>query len=148
MIFTLVRTRLSIVLELSTGLVATALIFLVLLLPSSSWSQPAPGSMDVHWNEGASNCSTSVAPPLQVHPYNLQTFILRENLCVTFEAPFMYLLIGSSEALLIDTDDIADPNRVPLAKTVMGLLPGPELLSSRPTKTCCLRFHSAALFTV
>lgn len=126
MIFTLVRTRLSIVLELSTDLVVTALIFLVLLLPSSSWSQPAPGSMDVLWNEGASNCSTSVAPPLQVHPYNPRTFILRENLCATFEAPFMYLLIGSSKALLIDTGDIADPHRVPLAKTVMGLLPGPD----------------------
>jgi glyoxylase-like metal-dependent hydrolase (beta-lactamase superfamily II) len=37
----------------------------------------------------------------------------------------MYLLIGSARAVLIDTGDIADPNRVPLAKTVMDLLPGP-----------------------
>lgn len=35
----------------------------------------------------------------------------------------MYLLIGSTKGLLIDTGDIADPNRVPLAKTVMQLLP-------------------------
>jgi glyoxylase-like metal-dependent hydrolase (beta-lactamase superfamily II) len=43
---------------------------------------------------------------------------------MTFEAPFMYLLVGSTRALLIDTGNIADPNVVPLADTVMRLLPG------------------------
>jgi glyoxylase-like metal-dependent hydrolase (beta-lactamase superfamily II) len=36
----------------------------------------------------------------------------------------MYLLIGSTNALLIDTGDVADANQMPLAKTVMQLLPG------------------------
>ena len=36
----------------------------------------------------------------------------------------MYLLIGSREALLIDTGDIADPNLMPLEARVMSLLPG------------------------
>lgn len=36
----------------------------------------------------------------------------------------MYLLIGSTKALLIDTGDIADPHIVPLADTVTSLLPG------------------------
>jgi glyoxylase-like metal-dependent hydrolase (beta-lactamase superfamily II) len=44
--------------------------------------------------------------------------------CSTFEAPFIYLFIGSSKALLIDTGDVADPEKMPLANTVMGLLPG------------------------
>jgi len=35
----------------------------------------------------------------------------------------MYLLIGSSRALLIDTGDVADPKLMPLAETVMRLLP-------------------------
>jgi glyoxylase-like metal-dependent hydrolase (beta-lactamase superfamily II) len=85
--------------------------------------QLVPGSMDVHWDEGAANCATNSTPTLQVHPYNSRTFILRESLCATLEAPFTYLLIGSTKALLIDTGDIADPNRVPLANTVMQLLP-------------------------
>jgi glyoxylase-like metal-dependent hydrolase (beta-lactamase superfamily II) len=80
--------------------------------------------MDVHWNEGAPDCGKNPQPPLQVHRYNLQTLILRENLCVTFEAPFLYLLVGSRKALLIDTGDVADPNQMPLAKTVMSLVPG------------------------
>ncbi len=34
-----------------------------------------------------------------------------------------YLLIGSKEALLIDTDDVADPKQMPLAKMVVRLVP-------------------------
>jgi len=79
--------------------------------------------MDVHWNEGSPDCAKNPQPPLQVHQYNARMFILRENPCTTFEAPFMYLLVGSTKALLIDTGDIADPSVVPLAETVMGLLP-------------------------
>jgi hydroxyacylglutathione hydrolase len=82
------------------------------------------GSMNMRWNAGAKDCKANPPPPLEVHAYNSQTFILRENLCSTFEAPFMYLLIGSTKALLIDTGDIGDPNRMPLEKTVMQLLPG------------------------
>jgi|SRR6185437_4430821 len=90
---------------------------------SLAWAQLVPGSMDVHWGEGAANCATSSQPPLQVHQYNPRTFILRENLCATFEAPFMYLLVGTTKALLIDTGDVADPRRMPLARTVLALLP-------------------------
>ena len=109
---------------LSIRSIFVALLALATLTPALAQAQLAHGSMDVHWNEGAKDCKTSSQPALQVHAYNPQTFILRESLCATFEAPFMYLLIGSAKALLIDTGDIADPNQMPLAKTVMQLLPG------------------------
>jgi hydroxyacylglutathione hydrolase len=102
-----------------TGVIA----LLVILRVGSAWAQIAPGSMDVKWDPGATDCTKSTAPPLQVHAYNAQTFILRENLCATFEAPFMYLLIGSRKAMLIDTGDVANPAKMPLGKTVMDLLP-------------------------
>ncbi|HKR97473.1 MAG TPA: MBL fold metallo-hydrolase [Candidatus Angelobacter sp.] len=98
--------------------------FALMGAPLRGWSQLATGSMDVHWNEGAQNCAGNTLPPLQVHKYNEQTFILRESLCSTFEAPFIYLLIGSEKALLIDTGDVADAKQMPLASTVMQLLPG------------------------
>jgi hydroxyacylglutathione hydrolase len=98
-------------------------LLLTVLSFSYARAQLVPGSMDVHWNEGAQDCAKNPQPPLQVHPYNPQTFILRENLCATFEAPFMYLLIGSAKSLLIDSGDVADPNKVSLASTVMPLLP-------------------------
>ena len=82
------------------------------------------GSMDVQWDAGAETCPAHLSNPIQVHRYNARTIVLREKLCSTWEAPFMYLLIGNKRALLIDTGDIADPNLMPLEITVMGLLPG------------------------
>lgn len=99
------------------------LLALACLFSQHAHAQLVGGSMDVQWNEGSADCSKRPPPPLQVHRYNTQTYILRENLCTTYEAPFMYLLIGSSKALLIDTGDVADTQKMPLASTVLGLLP-------------------------
>jgi hydroxyacylglutathione hydrolase len=97
---------------------------MAVLLMSASFvrAQPVPGVLDVHWNEGAEDCIAHPQPPIQVHRYNSQTFILRESLCATSEAPFLYLLVGSNKALLIDTGDVADPKQMPLASTVTALL--------------------------
>jgi hydroxyacylglutathione hydrolase len=103
-------------------------LFLLMLALPLAHAQLMPGTMDVHWDEGQANCTGNRAAPIQVHQYNPRTFILRENLCLTFEAPFMYLLLGSTRALLIDTGDIADPNQAPLAKTVLDLAKLPLLV--------------------
>ena len=93
------------------------------LTATQGWSQPVPGSLDVHWNEGASDCTATPQNPLQVHMYERQTFILRQSPCANFEANFLYLLIGSDKALLIDTGAVADPKEMPLANTILELLP-------------------------
>jgi hydroxyacylglutathione hydrolase len=93
-----------------------------LLTATLVWSQPVPGSLDVHWNEGASDCKATPQEPLQVHRYEAQTFILRQSPCADFEANFIYLLIGSDKALLIDTGAVADRKAMPLAKTILELL--------------------------
>jgi hydroxyacylglutathione hydrolase len=98
--------------------------FAVLMTSFCSWSQPAAPAWDAPWNPGAQDCKANPQPPLEVRAFNPQTFIMREGLCSTFEAPFLYLLIGSKKALLIDTGDVADPKLMPLAQTVMNLLPG------------------------
>lgn len=79
--------------------------------------------MDVRWNPGAPDCAAVPQAPLQVHAYEPQTFVLRQNPCAHFEANFIYLLVGSDKALLIDTGAVADPGRMPLAETVLALLP-------------------------
>jgi hydroxyacylglutathione hydrolase len=89
---------------------------------SPAHSQLVPGTMDVRWNEGSEDCAKNPQPPIQVHRYNAQTFILRESLCATYEAPFIYLLIGKTKALLIDTGAVADAKIMPLAQTVISLL--------------------------
>jgi hydroxyacylglutathione hydrolase len=102
--------------------VLAALALVLAPLPVSA--DLAPGSMDMHWDAGAEDCGTSKAPPIEVHAYNANTYVLREDLCATWEAPFMYLIVGNDKALLIDTGDVADPKLMPLASTVIGLLPG------------------------
>ena len=44
-------------------------------------------------------------------------------MCADFEAPLLYLLIGSKRALLIDSGAVADAKSMPLAEAVAGLLP-------------------------
>lgn len=78
------------------------------------------------WNtpfdEGAEDCAKHPHPLLEVRRYDDTTFALRENLCATWEAPFLYLLVGDKRALLIDTGDVADPKKMPLAQTVAAIL--------------------------
>jgi hypothetical protein len=93
-----------------------------LLMATLVCSQPMLGSLNVHWNEGASDCKATPQDPLQVYDYEPQMFILRQNPCASFEANFIYLLIGSDKALLIDTGAVADPKAMPLAKTILQLL--------------------------
>jgi hydroxyacylglutathione hydrolase len=102
-------------------------LWLCVLLTACSIVLPAhaelvPGTMEVHWHEGSEDCVKNPQPPIQVHRYNAETFILRQNLCATFEAPFIYLLIGKNKALLIDTGAVADAKTMPLAQTVISLL--------------------------
>ena len=105
-----------------------ALPFCVFVLAMAALAAPingqiVPGSMDVRWNAGSEDCKGNSDPPVQVHRYELSTLILRQNLCVSFEGNFLYLLIGSQKALLIDTGAVADASKMPVAKTVLELLP-------------------------
>ena len=108
-----------------TGLNATttAAVSMFLTLVAHAWSQPMQGSLEVRWDEGAANCGATSHEPLQIHAYDPQTFILRQSLCASFEGNFLYLLVGSDKALLIDTGAVADSTQMPLAKKVLELLP-------------------------
>ena len=83
----------------------------------------ASAPLAVRWQSGAQDCDATPPPPLQVHRPAGTTFLLRQNPCSSFEANFLYLLVGKERALLIDSGAVADPARMPLAATVMDLLP-------------------------
>ncbi|WP_417457899.1 MBL fold metallo-hydrolase [Kordiimonas sp.] len=92
--------------------------------PAYAQATAAAGSLKTDWFEGAADCSAVVsAPQIEVHAFNETTYILRQSLCSTFEAPFMYLLIGEDKALLIDTGGVEALSSTPLADTVLPLLP-------------------------
>src|SRR5436190_3865602 len=59
--------------------------------------------LDVRWIHGSAAAKYNTDPDIQVHACDEHTYILRQNKAVHYEAPFMFLLFGSSRALLLDT---------------------------------------------
>ena len=75
--------------------------------------------LDVVWNSGVSG---GPEPALQVHRARADTVVLRQSITTHFEAPFLYLLLGSDRALLLDTGASADPAVLPVRETVDALI--------------------------
>ncbi|MDQ3231356.1 MAG: MBL fold metallo-hydrolase, partial [Pseudobdellovibrionaceae bacterium] len=61
-------------------------------------------------------------PPIQVHAYNKNLTILRQNKCTNFEAPFIHLIFGAQKALLIDSGATASAATFPIRTMVESLL--------------------------
>src|SRR5262245_31474056 len=59
------------------------------------------GVMPARWTDQEASCDK--APAFRIHEYNSTFFILRQSGCTNFEKPFLYLLFGTKEALLVDT---------------------------------------------
>ena len=76
----------------------------------------------VRWISGSINCNENQDPLIQVIRYNATTFILRQNKCINYEAPFLFLFLGKKKALLMDTGATEDESKFPLYKTVKKII--------------------------
>ena len=83
----------------------------------------APGTFPAAWIHGSQNCGANADPELQVHAYNATTIIFRQNKCRTFEAPFIYLLVGQTSALLIDSGATGSTKLRETVRGMIGTLP-------------------------
>ncbi|MEP6527953.1 MAG: MBL fold metallo-hydrolase [Nocardioidaceae bacterium] len=83
---------------------------------------PIVGSLDAHWIHGSRSPRRNTDPKIQVYAYDPHTYVIRQNMAVHYEAPFLYLLCGNDRALLLDTGATAAPSRFPLRETVDGIL--------------------------
>lgn len=76
-----------------------------------SRSRSRVSDMPVTWYAGGITCDAR--PTFRIHEYGEGLYILRQPACTNYEKPFLYLLIGSTRALLIDTGaggiDVAAP---------------------------------------
>ena len=61
-------------------------------------------------------------PPIQVHQYNKDTYILRQNKCIHYEAPFIYVLFGQDKVLIEDTGATSSATTFPIYNTVLGIV--------------------------
>src|SRR5258706_599371 len=96
----------------------------------------------VKWIHGAADCSQNHDEPIQVVMYNASTWILRQNKCINYEAPFMYLFLGDDKALLIDTGATSDSSSFPLRKTVDGIIADYERKHDKELKLVVAHSHS------
>ena len=80
------------------------------------------GLAEMAWNHGSKDCTENRDPALEVYRFDANTYILRQNKCVNFEAPFIYVLFGQQKAFVLDTGATADPNQFPLYETVRSLV--------------------------
>ncbi|MFJ9691139.1 MBL fold metallo-hydrolase [Kitasatospora sp. NPDC101183] len=83
---------------------------------------PIARPLDVRWIHGSPSAKHNGDPDIQIHHYDENTVILRQNKAVNYEAPFLYLLFGPDRALLIDTGATAEPAYFPLRETVDALV--------------------------
>ena len=80
------------------------------------------GLADKVWIHGSRNCTDNRDPALEVHRFDADTYILRQNKCLNFEAPFIYVLFGRQKAFVLDTGATADPGDFPLYETIRSLV--------------------------
>jgi glyoxylase-like metal-dependent hydrolase (beta-lactamase superfamily II) len=59
------------------------------------------GVLPARWTPDAPDCVS--APPFFAHEYNPTFIVIRQSGCTNFEKPFLYLILGSRQALLVDT---------------------------------------------
>jgi glyoxylase-like metal-dependent hydrolase (beta-lactamase superfamily II) len=108
----------------------TLIISAALLVYSVGWSTPSHAGesevlADVHtwqWQHGRKDCETAQDPAIEVLQVNPSSYILRQNKCSHFEAPFMYFLVGNRKAVLFDTGATADADEFPIYQTVLELI--------------------------
>jgi glyoxylase-like metal-dependent hydrolase (beta-lactamase superfamily II) len=83
-----------------------------------------PVTLPTNWINGSINCFSPGAqqPDLDVFSINNDTFILRENKCINYESPFMYLLFGNNTVLLIDSGATVSSVSFPLQQHVETII--------------------------
>src|SRR5688500_6062478 len=76
---------------------------------------------DKRWIHGSKDCAQNRDPPLEVFEFDADTYVLRQNKCVHFEAPFIYVLFGEHTVFIQDTGATAEPEQFPLYDTVQQI---------------------------
>ncbi len=83
---------------------------------------PEPRALDVRWIHGSPSAKHNTDPDIQVHAYDEHTYILRQNMAIDYEGPFLFLLFGNARAVLIDTGATASAEFFPLRQVVDDLI--------------------------
>ena len=81
-----------------------------------------PEPLDVTWIHGSEVCQDNVDPPIQIYQFDADTYILRQNKCLNYEAPFIFLLFGDERVFMQDTGATESALEFPIADTVRNII--------------------------
>ncbi|GII04079.1 hypothetical protein Pta02_60870 [Planobispora takensis] len=74
------------------------------------------------WIHGSPSAKHNTDPDIQVYAYDEHTFVLRQNKAINYEAPFLFLLFGAGQAVLLDTGATESARFFPLRDVVDDLI--------------------------
>lgn len=74
------------------------------------------------WIHGREDCKKNPENALDIYRHDSKTYILRQSKCLSYEAPFLYLLIGDEKAILLDTGATKVARDFPVYETVRSLI--------------------------
>ena len=112
--------------------------------PTNANANQLEALANYQWFSGAEDCSKNTKPAIEIYQYDSDSYILRQNKCTHFEAPFIYLLFGEEKLLVLDTGATADEKTFPLAKTVQTIIEQRKKATgkSAPKKIIVAHTHS------
>jgi glyoxylase-like metal-dependent hydrolase (beta-lactamase superfamily II) len=97
----------------------------ILALAAATLPAPADAVAELSnkvWNRGAADCAANQDPAIEIRQADADTYVLRQNKCVHFEAPFIYVLFGDHTVFVQDTGATADAVQFPLYQVVQSLI--------------------------
>ena len=111
--------------------------------PETQSANAAPKLRSYHWNHGSPDCRSNTDPAIEVFSYDHSSYILRQNKCQSFEAPFIYVLIGREKVLVLDTGAPESAENFPLYETIQKLLEDPSVKKNKkPRELVVVHSHS------
>lgn len=126
------------------------LLMLLVLSSMTVHADPLARLEQKNWNHGSENCKENRDPAIEVFRFDVSTYILRQNKCLDFEAPFIYVLFGEQKVFVQDTGATAEADLFPLYDTLQNLIAkrkedqGAEIQEILVTHSHSHRDHTAA----
>lgn len=105
-------------------------------------SEGIAGLAGHRWIHGSEDCATNQDPSIETYQFDHVTYVLRQNKCVNYEAPFMYVLFGAETVLVQDTGATDDADNFPLYETVHELVEARQSEESKPLQILVIHSHS------
>ena len=111
--------------------------------PQIQSANAASGLYEKKWNHGSPDCNSNRDPAIEVFGFDQSSYILRQNKCQSFEAPFIYVLIGKETVLILDTGAPETAENFPLYETVQKLVEEQSgEVNESPRKLMVIHSHS------